>query len=112
MSGPPATLLSWLDNWNVQIDCFGIHNRYLVPFTTPSPHYHEPSKLSGEMLFFASLAGVDPADYDRRPRELRLAIQRAKRVKRVKRVKQDDVIYPYHKMNDDRLTDDYHHMRR
>jgi phenylpropionate dioxygenase-like ring-hydroxylating dioxygenase large terminal subunit len=97
-------LLSWLDNWNVQIDCLGIHNRYLVPFTTPSPHYHEQSKLSGEMLFFASLAGVDPADYEGRPRDLRLAIQRAKRAR------QDDTIYPYRRMNDDQLSDDYHYM--
>jgi phenylpropionate dioxygenase-like ring-hydroxylating dioxygenase large terminal subunit len=97
-------LLSWLDNWNVQIDCFGLHNRYLVPFTTPSPHYHEQSKLSGEMLFFASLAGVDPAGYEGRPRELRLAIQRAKREN------QEKTIYPYERMNDDQLSDDYHYM--
>lgn len=97
-------LLSWLDNWNVQIDCFGIHNRYLVPFTTPSPHYDDQSALSGEMLFFAQLAGVDAAAYEGRPRELRLAIQRAKRAK------QDDSIYPYARLNDDQLSDDYHYM--
>ena len=97
-------LLSWLDNWNVQIDCFGLHNRYLVPFTTPSPHYEDQSALSGEMQFFAQLSGVDPADYEGRPRELRLAIQRAKRAK------QDDTIYPYKRLNDDQLSDDYHYM--
>lgn len=97
-------LLSWLDNWNVQIDCFGLHNRYLVPFTTPSPHHDDQSALSGEMQFFASLSGVDPTEYEGRPRELRLAIQKAKRAK------QDESIYPYKRMNDDQLSDDYHYM--
>lgn len=97
-------LLSWLDDWNVQIDCFGLHNRYLVPFTTPSPRFGDQSGLSGEMQFFAQLAGVDPKDYEGRPRELRLAIQAAKRAK------QDSSIYPYRRMNDDQLSDDYHYM--
>lgn len=97
-------LLSWLDDWNVQIDCFGIHNRYLVPFTTPSPRFPDQEALSGEMQFFAGLAGVDPADYQGRPRDLRLAIQAAKRAR------QADSLYPYARLNDDQLSDDYHYM--
>jgi phenylpropionate dioxygenase-like ring-hydroxylating dioxygenase large terminal subunit len=38
VQGIHPELLSWLDDYNVQIDCFGPHNRFLVPFTSPSPH--------------------------------------------------------------------------
>jgi hypothetical protein len=53
---------------------------------------------------FAQLHGVDQAEYEGNPRELRLAIQRAKRAL------QDDSIYPYAALNDDQLSDDYHYM--
>jgi phenylpropionate dioxygenase-like ring-hydroxylating dioxygenase large terminal subunit len=104
VQGIHPELLSWLDDYNVQIDCYERHNRYLVPFTTPSPHYADQSALSGEMQYFAQLAGVNPADFEGRPRELRLAIQKAKRAL------QDSTIYPYKLLNDDQLSDDYHYM--
>lgn len=97
-------LLSWLDDYNVQIDCFGLHNRYLVPFTTPSPHYADQSNPSEVLHFFAQLAGVDASAFVGRPRELRLAIQAAKRAIA------PQSIYPYAALNDDQLTDDYHYM--
>lgn len=97
-------LLSWLDDWNVQIDCLGRHNRYLVPFTTPSPRYPDQRSLSEVMRAMAELNGLDPAAFEGNPRALRLAIQQAKRAK------QADSIYPYRDLADDQLSDDYHYM--
>lgn len=97
-------LLSWLDDWNVQIDCLGIHNRYLVPFTTPSPNYPDQNTPSDMMLLFAQQHGIDPAGLTGNPRELRLAIQRAKRAQ------ESDTLFPYAELNDDQLSDDYHYM--
>jgi phenylpropionate dioxygenase-like ring-hydroxylating dioxygenase large terminal subunit len=104
VQGIHPELLSWLDDWNVQIDCLGKHNRFLVPFTSPSPRHPDQSNLSPEMQGFAQLAGVDPADYIGRPRELRHAIQAAKRAQAA------SSIYPYRDLNDDQLSDDYHYM--
>ncbi|MFN3591410.1 MAG: aromatic ring-hydroxylating oxygenase subunit alpha [Thermaurantiacus sp.] len=97
-------LLSWLDDWNVQIDCLGLHNRFIVPFTTPSPRYPDQQALSEMMQAMAQLHGLDPHAFEGRPRELRLAIQKAKRAR------QEESIYPYSELSDDQLSDDYHYM--
>jgi phenylpropionate dioxygenase-like ring-hydroxylating dioxygenase large terminal subunit len=97
-------LLSWLDDWNVQIDCLGQHSRFLVPFTTPSPRYPDQESLSDMMRAMAALHGLNAADYEGRPRALRLAIQAAKRAK------QEEGVYPYRELSDDQLSDDYHYM--
>ena len=104
VQGIHPELLSWLDDWNVQIDLLGRHNRFLVPFTTPSPRFEDQSSMTGMMAAFAQLHGFDPAEFEGRPRELRLAIQRKKRAE------QDGSIYPYAQLNDDQLSDDYHYM--
>jgi len=104
VQGIHPELLSWLDDWNVQIDCFGKHNRYIVPFTTPSPRYRDQRTLSEVMIGMAQLNELDPSDFEGNPRALRLAIQQAKRAK------QDDSIYPYKDLADDQLSDDYHYM--
>jgi phenylpropionate dioxygenase-like ring-hydroxylating dioxygenase large terminal subunit len=97
-------LLSWLDDWNVQIDCLGRHNRYIVPFTTPSPRHPDQERLSDIMQAMAELHGLDPARFEGDPRGLRLAIQAAKRAREA------DSIYPYRDLADDQLSDDYHYM--
>jgi len=97
-------LLSWLDDWNVQIDCLGLHNRFIVPFQTPSPRHADQAGLSPMMQALAQVNGLDPAAFEGTPRTLRLAIQRAKRAK------EGDSLYPYRDLADDQLSDDYHYM--
>ncbi len=97
-------LLSWLDDWNVQIDCLGRHSRFIVPFTSPSPRYPDQQSLSATMRAMAELHGLDPDAFEGQPRALRLAIQKAKRAR------QEGSIYPYRDLSDDQLSDDYHYM--
>ena len=104
VQGIHPELMSWLDDYHVQIDCYGRHNRYLVPFTTPSPRYQDRDSLSPEMQFMLSEVGLDPSDFDGRPLDVRRAIQQAKRAK------ENAVIFPYRELNDDQLSDDYHYM--
>lgn len=105
VQGIHPELLSWLDDWNVQIDCLGLHNRYIVPFTTPSPRYTDQEQLSDVMVGMAELYGLDPAEFHGRPRDLRLAIQKVKRQRGA-----EGSIYPYADLADDQLSDDYHYM--
>jgi phenylpropionate dioxygenase-like ring-hydroxylating dioxygenase large terminal subunit len=96
-------LLSWLDDWNVQIDVFGKHSRYLIPFMTPSPKYGDQHSPSDILRGGAEAMGIDPQMFEGNPRGLRLEMQR------LKRSMQDDTLYPYQDLNDDQLTDDYHY---
>jgi len=104
VQGIHPELLSWLDDWHVQIDCLGLHNRFIVPFTTPSPRWPDHEVLSDMMRSMAELHGLDPAEFEGRPHALRLAIQKAKRAR------QDSTVYPYRDLSDDQLSDDYHYM--
>ncbi|MFQ3664837.1 MAG: aromatic ring-hydroxylating dioxygenase subunit alpha [Sphingomonadaceae bacterium] len=105
VQGIHPELLSWLDDWNVQIDCLGRHNRFIVPFTTPSPRHGDQEKLSDVMVGMAQLYGLDPAAFEGNPRALRLAIQKVKRARG-----EEGSIYPYKDLSDDQLSDDYHYM--
>jgi phenylpropionate dioxygenase-like ring-hydroxylating dioxygenase large terminal subunit len=105
VQGIHPELMSWLDDWNVQIDCYGKHNRYLVPMISPSPRFHDQANPGFESRMFAQLAGVNPDDFVGRSRELRLAIQQAKRAMQDK-----FPYYTYPELNDDQLSDDYHYM--
>lgn len=96
-------LMSWLDDWNVQIDVFGKHNRYLVPFMTPSPRYPDQDNPSDVLQAGAEALGIDHEAFKGNARGLRLEMQR------VKRASEDDTIFPYKALNDDQLTDDYHY---
>ena len=96
-------LMSWLDDWNVQIDVFGKHSRYLIPFMTPSPRYPDQANPSDILRAGAEAMGINPDGFAGNPRGLRLEMQR------IKRAGQDGSLFPYKALNDDQLTDDYHY---
>ena len=96
--------LQWyLDDTNCQIDLYGKHSRYLVPFATVSGRVALPSAIPPAIHEIMVKAGMDPADYDGRVSDIRLDIQRFKRTHGTSQGKD------YSSLNDDQLTDDYHY---
>ena len=96
--------LQWyLDDTNCQIDLYGRHSRYLVPFATVSGRVALPSAIPPAILDIMVKAGMDPAEYDGRVSDIRLDVQRFKRKHGAAQGKD------YSSLNDDQLTDDYHY---
>lgn len=97
--------LQWyLDDVNIQIDCYERHSRYLIPFATVSPRVSLPSQIPPAIAEIMIKAGMDPADYDGRVSDIRRDVQRFKREHGAAQGRD------YSELNDDQLTDDYHYM--
>src|SRR3546814_11390411 len=72
--------LQWyLDDVNVQIDCYGRHNRYIVPFAAISPRVALPSSIPPAIYEIMVKAGMDPAEYEGRVSDIRRDVQLFKR---------------------------------
>lgn len=96
--------LKWyLDDVNIQIDCYERHNRYLIPFAAISPRVDLPSAIPPAIDEIMRKAGMDPAEYEGRVSDIRLDVQAFMRANG-KRLGKD-----YSRLNDDQLTDDYHY---
>jgi phenylpropionate dioxygenase-like ring-hydroxylating dioxygenase large terminal subunit len=97
--------LQWyLDDINIQIDCYERHNRYLIPFATVSPRVSLPSAIPPAIYAIMVKAGMDPAEYEGRVSDIRADVQKFMRENGHKQGKD------YSELNDDQLTDDYHYM--
>lgn len=96
--------LKWyLDDVNIQIDCYERHNRYLIPFAAVSPRVDLPSAIPPAIDEIMRNAGMDPAEYEGRVSDIRVDVQKFMRANG-KRMGKD-----YSQLNDDQLTDDYHY---
>ena len=104
VQGIHPQLLWYLDDLNIQIDCYERHNRYLIPFACLSQRVRVPPDIPPAIKIIMKGAGMDPADYDGRVTEIRGDVQRFKREHGAQQGKD------YSRLNDDQLTDDYHYM--
>lgn len=104
VQGIHPQLLYHLDDLNIQIDCYGRHNRYLIPFATLSPRVRVPPDIPPGMRQLMLDAGMDPADYDGKPGNVRRDLQKWKRRNGAKQGRD------YSQLHDAQLTDDYHYM--
>ena len=104
VQGIHPQLMWYLDDINIQIDCYDKHNRYLIPFACLSPRIRIPPDIPPAIKIIMKGAGMDPADYDGRVTDIRRDVQRFKREHGVGQGKD------YSQLNDDQLTDDYHYM--
>jgi phenylpropionate dioxygenase-like ring-hydroxylating dioxygenase large terminal subunit len=96
--------LQWyLDDVNVQIDCYERHSRYLVPFAAISPRVAMPSAIPPAIHEIMVKAGMDPAEYEGSVGGIRRAVQLFKRQHGAAQGRD------YSELNDDQLTDDYHY---
>ena len=102
--GTHPQLMDWLDDINVQIDLYDIHNRYLVPFGVPSPRPHiDQEEIGPNLKNYMAQNGLDPETYKGNAQEVRRDIQLAQR----ERAKTEG--FDFSKLNDDQLSDDYHY---
>jgi phenylpropionate dioxygenase-like ring-hydroxylating dioxygenase large terminal subunit len=104
VQGVHPELLYYLDDYNVQIDCYDRHSRYLVPFATISHRVHETTEIPPLIKLIMTEAGMDPADFDGRVPEVRKAVQKWKREHGPREG------LDYSDLNDDQLTDDYNYL--
>ncbi len=105
VQGIHPQIMPWHDDVNIQIDCYDHHTRFLAPFMAPSPRLGEEkmNELDHVMRGVLQMLQFDPAEYEGRATDVRLALQAKKRAI------QDHVHFPYKHLNDDQLTDDYHY---
>ena len=104
VQGIHPQLLWYLHDIDIQIDCYGRHSRYLIPFATISPRVRTPPAIPESIKMIMKAAGIDPADYDGRIQDIRRDVQQRKRQHGPEHGKD------YSRLNDDQLTDDYHYL--
>ena len=91
------------DEYNVQIDCYEKHSRYLIPFGSPSSHLKDDKTIDESSRGWMLAAGMNPDHYDGDAAGIRRALQLHIRENALSKG------YDFSDMNDDQLTDDYHY---
>jgi phenylpropionate dioxygenase-like ring-hydroxylating dioxygenase large terminal subunit len=104
VQGIHPQLLWHLDDLNIQIDCYGKHNRYLIEFAKLSPRVNQPPDIPPGIKGLMKDAGMDPADYYGRVSEVRQDLQDWKRNYGAEHGKD------YSRLHDQQLTDDFHYL--
>jgi phenylpropionate dioxygenase-like ring-hydroxylating dioxygenase large terminal subunit len=104
VQGIHPQLFWYLDDTNIQIDCYERHNRYLIPFACVSPRVSLPSAIPPAIDEIMRKAGMDPAEYEGRVSDIRRDVQKFMRANGARFGKD------YSELNDDQLTDDYHYL--
>ena len=104
VQGIHPQLMWYLHDLDLQIDVYGRHNRYLIPFGTLSPRVRKPNTIPDPIKLIMKAAGMDPADYDEPIENIRRDVQKFKRKHGAAQGKD------YSLLNDDQLTDDYHYL--
>jgi len=97
-------LTTWLEDLDIQIDCYDKHNRYLVPFGTPSSHMEDVKTISDDLKLYMEQAGMDPSKFKGDATEVRRAIQLHRREHG------KEMGYDFSELNDDQLSDDFHYL--
>ena len=97
-------LLWYLNDLDVQIDCYDRHSRYLVPFGMTSPKIQRIPDIPPPLKFMLAEAGLDPASYSGPVDGIRKTVQAHLRANAA------DMGFDYSDLNDDQLTDDYNYL--
>lgn len=97
-------LLWYLNEMDVQIDCYDRHSRYLVPFGMTSPRIERAPEIPPPLKFMLHEAGLDPASYQGPVDGIRETVQRHLRANAAAEGRD------YSELNDDQLTDDFNYL--
>ncbi|MGC6476363.1 MAG: aromatic ring-hydroxylating oxygenase subunit alpha [Parvibaculales bacterium] len=103
VQGIHPQLLYYLDDLDIQIDCYDKHNRYLIAFGVLSPRVTPAGEIPPPIKHIMKTAGMDPASYEGSVHNIRKDVQKFKRENGPAQGKD------YSDLNDDQLTDDYHY---
>ncbi|NJN51808.1 MAG: aromatic ring-hydroxylating dioxygenase subunit alpha [Gammaproteobacteria bacterium] len=101
--GTHPQLLTMLEDYDVQIDCYDKHSRYLIPFAVVSTHLEDGAVITDALKNYASMYGFDFSTYKGDGLGLRRALQKHLR----KNAK--SMGFDFSALNDDQLSDDYHY---
>ncbi len=104
VNGTHPQLMSWLEDVDVQIDCYERHNRYLIPFGCVSTHIEDGTEISDGMKGFMTMNHLNPSTFTGNGLDVRRAIQKNWRANA------ESLGYDLSDLNDDQLTDDYHYL--
>jgi len=104
VAGTHPQLLSWLEDMDVQIDCYERHNRYLIPFGVVSTHMPDGTPISDGMKAYMEMYGLDPDTFQGTGLDVRRGVQ--------KHLRENGKAmgFDFSELNDDQLSDDYHYM--
>ncbi len=97
-------LLWYLNDMDVQIDCYERHSRYLVPFGMTSPRITQIPEIPPPLKVMLTDAGLDPASYEGPVDGIREAVQKHLRENAAAEGKD------FSELNDDQLTDDFNYL--
>ena len=97
-------LLWYSDDFNVQIDLYDKHSRYLIAFGLLSPRVRSTPEIPPPLKVLLRNAGIDPASYEGPINGIRKEVQRHKREHQKEEGKD------FTDLNDDQLTDDYNYL--
>lgn len=103
VQGTHPQLLYYLDDLDIQIDCYEKHTRYLIAFGVVSPRVFSPAEIPPPLKVVLRSAGIDPASYEGSVYDIRDAVQKQKRTFG------EEQGQDFSDLNDDQLTDDYNY---
>ena len=97
-------LLWYQEDFDVQIDLYDRHSRYLIPFGLLSPRVESVGEIPPPLKHLLTSAGMDPASYEGPINGIREAVQQ------YKRATQEEQGKDFSDLHDEQLTDDYNYL--
>ena len=104
VAGTHPQLMSFIEDMDVQIDCYERHNRYLIPFGVVSTHLKNGEWIGEPMKNFMRMYGLDPDTFQGTGLDVRRGLQKHLRKNG------ESMGFDFSDLNDDQLTDDYHYL--
>ncbi len=101
VNGTHPQLMTYIEDMDVQIDCYKRHSRYLIPFGVVSTHWKDGTGIAEPMKDYMRMMYLDPDTYEGDGLGVRRAVQENLR-------KNDKALgFDFSELNDDQLSDDY-----
>jgi phenylpropionate dioxygenase-like ring-hydroxylating dioxygenase large terminal subunit len=104
VAGTHPQLMSYIEDYDVQIDCYDKHSRYLIPFGVVSTHIEDGTTISEQLRGYAAMYGLDLGNFRGNGLDVRRALQQHLRKNGAA------MGFDFSALNDDQLSDDYHYM--